>query len=579
MHLRGVAIGGYRSFLEPQRLRFGGKVTLLAGPNNAGKSNVLSFIRLQLPRILEALGSNRELEFDGLDLHMGAGSDVTVGVGVDTSSAYTGFLELAGTKGVGREAQQLLDAIGTDDGITWIDYLWRPADKKLVPSRQLIESLLEGEGLVRRVVQALTGTGHGKHEDAALELLRRHLNPRAAGIELPPVETVPAFRQVGHGEVAEPWGGNDIIARLAQLQNPTLDQQADKERFEQLNELLVSVTGDAGAHLEIPFDRETIHVHLDGRVLPLVSLGTGIHEVVLLGAAATVAQGSLVCIEEPEVHLHPILQRKFLDYITKETNNTYLITTHSAHLLDAPDAALVSVQLVEGATRLSDTTTPNDRWEVCWELGYRASDIVQSNYVVWVEGPSDRIYLRHWLEHVAPELDEGVHFSIMFYGGRLLAHLSPHDPEVDDFISLRRLNRNLAVVMDSDKGSGTAGIGATKTRVADEVEAVGGLAWITAGREIENYVPRRMMAECLESADLARPSRMGRYDRVYPSKGTDKVKLARGVADRAADLSPLDLKDRILALAADIRTANDLSSETEPKGRRELDGSVSSAAR
>lgn len=559
MSLRGVTIGGYRSFAEPQRLQLDGKVTLLAGPNNAGKSNVLSFFRDQLPRIFESLGPNREIEFERLDLHLGEASTATCGIGVDTSATYADFLQQASEKGVGREAKRLLDAISTDDGITWVDFVWRPANKKLVPSPQLIDSLLQPEGVVYRVVRALTGTGHGRHEEAAESLIRRFLTPKTAGVKLPPIEMVPAFRQVGHGEAGEPWGGNDIIARLAQLQSPTLDRQEDKERFAQLNALLVSVTGDAGAHLEIPHDRETVLVHLGGRVLPLESLGTGIHEVVLLGAAATVAQASLVCIEEPEVHLHPILQRKFLEYITNETDNTYLVTTHSAHLLDAPDAALVSVRLFEGSTRLSATATPNDRWEVCWELGYRASDIVQSNYVIWVEGPSDRIYLRHWLENCAPKLDEGIHYSIMFYGGRLLAHLTPHDPDVSEFISLRRLNRNLAVVMDSDKASGTAKVGATKLRVAREVEDVGGVGWITAGREIENYVPRKLMIECLESEGLSKPSRVGRYDRVYPKEGTDKVKLARTVADRPADLSPLDLEDRILALADAIRGANDLT--------------------
>ncbi|MEZ4770015.1 MAG: hypothetical protein R2844_16480, partial [Caldilineales bacterium] len=74
----------------------------------------------------------------------------------------------------------------------------------------------------------------------------------------------------------------------------------------------------------------------------------------------------------------------------------------------------------------------------------RASDILQANCIIWVEGPSDRIYLKHWLRTIAPELDEGIQFSIMFYGGRLLSHLSADDAEIDEFISLRKINQNLA---------------------------------------------------------------------------------------------------------------------------------------
>ena len=61
---------------------------------------------------------------------------------------------------------------------------------------------------------------------------------------------------------------------------------------------------------------------------------------------------------------------------------------------------------------------------------------MQANSVIWVEGPTDRIYLNHWIQPVDPALKEGLHYSIMFYGGRLLSHLTANDPEVDEFISL-----------------------------------------------------------------------------------------------------------------------------------------------
>ena len=76
-------------------------------------------------------------------------------------------------------------------------------------------------------------------------------------------------------------------------------------------------------------------------------------------------------------------------------------------------------------------------------LGYRASDLLQANAIVWVEGPSDRIYLLHWLREVAPDLVEGVDFSIAFYGGALLKRLSgaedgPTDPSLVDLWTLNQ---------------------------------------------------------------------------------------------------------------------------------------------
>jgi hypothetical protein len=85
-----------------------------------------------------------------------------------------------------------------------------------------------------------------------------------------------------------------------------------------------------------------------------------------------------------------------------------------------------------------------------------------------VEGPSDRIYLRAWIRLQNPELEEGTDYSIMFYGGRLLNHLSADDSEVSEFISLRKLNRHLCVVIDSDKTTANSRINSTKKRVKDE---------------------------------------------------------------------------------------------------------------
>lgn len=157
----------------------------------------------------------------------------------------------------------------------------------------------------------------------------------------------------------------------------------------------------------------------------------------------------------------------------------------------------------------------------------------------------------------------------MFYGGRLLSHLSADDEEISEFIQLRSLNRHLAIIFDSDRTSAHARINATKTRVKEEFESqTGSLAWVTKGREIENYIPHALLQDAVRTIHpngYTRSAPGGQFDHaLYFYKGAstlvtdiDKIKVARLVCTKPADLSVLDLNKRIKELVELIRLAND----------------------
>ncbi|MGA7955268.1 MAG: hypothetical protein WCA07_17285 [Gloeobacterales cyanobacterium] len=176
--------------------------------------------------------------------------------------------------------------------------------------------------------------------------------------------------------------------------------------------------------------------------------------------------------------------------------------THSAHLLDTPGAAIFHVRHSEGVSKVESVYTSSEKSHICADLGYRASDLLQANYIVWVEGPSDRVYINYWISAIDPELIEGLHYSIMFYGGRLLSHLSAEEKdfkeqEINKFIDLRSLNRNISIVIDSDREQEDSSINGTKQRIVEEFNTGAGFAWVTKGREIENYVgPNSLEVKC-----------------------------------------------------------------------------------
>jgi hypothetical protein len=170
----------------------------------------------------------------------------------------------------------------------------------------------------------------------------------------------------------------------------------------------------------------------------------------------------------------------------------------------------------------------------------------------------------------APELLEGVHFSLLFYGGSLLRHLSPEDPAVEEFISLPRVNRNFWVIIDSDRTTEEQPLNATKQRVLDGL-ADGGPrtgSWVTAGYTIENYVPAARLLDALhEIHPKADPKWDGsRY--VNPlasgqlegrSSDADKAAVSQAVVSgwNTMDDWTFDLKERIGEVVDMIRQAND----------------------
>jgi hypothetical protein len=275
------------------------------------------------------------------------------------------------------------------------------------------------------------------------------------------------------------------------------------------------------------------------------------------------------------LHLHPLLQKEFLRFLMEETSNRYILATRS-HALMTPGSNCNVVHLwqEEGVARSRTVESTEDSLKILQDPGIDASDLLQARSVIWVEGPTDRTYLNRWLALVAPELREGLDYSIMFYGGRLLSHISLERegfPDPDDLIPLLRINQHSAIIIDSDRSKACDALSETKERVRSECEKSGIPCWITEGREIENYLPADVIvATCAELIGETRPLTVAKYDHLEDTLKTAfssswqakwsynaaKVKWARQIAPRISEghLSP-SLRSKLDEMVKMIKAA------------------------
>lgn len=280
--------------------------------------------------------------------------------------------------------------------------------------------------------------------------------------------------------------------------------------------------------------------------------------------------------EELENNIHPALLRRLNDYIYRssvENGFAYFLTTHSNVLIDQfskqDDAQILHVTQINAEAICATAKTYVDNNGILDDLDVRASDLLQANGVIWVEGPSDRVYLNRWIELWSEGLlKEGTHYQIIFYGGRLLSHLSADDPEaVNNGISILNANRNAIMVIDSDKRSQQARINATKQRIRREFEAMNAICWITRGKEIENYISSEVVDKYWGIEESATVNQYNSFfdhvDSLKDGEGkkysTKKSLLAEKLVQHMTIQNMegvLDLDERLKAICEEIRNWN-----------------------
>lgn len=549
MRIHSISLAGFRPFKEPIHLQELNSVNIIIGANNIGKSAILLALRRFGQKNFKDNAGRQPPPHPFLphDKHD------------NTPSAEESNIEL-------RIELSLTDSEHEKTVVGGISV--KPIGK--MPERFLI-SIKDDYADAK-----LLGNTSGYHS-APVEVARRIIQD--FGKEL---LYIPPLRVVGYKFEAQDMrslgertdSGNNLLSDFLSWFLPSADTgEPQPEKVLRFSHLTSSMLGVDSVQAW-PTPDQRIRVKINGeRPRDLDQMGSGISQIFAIASAIVSHKSPIILLEEPEIGLHPRQQRQLMAELARLSLGQIFVTSHSNHIIDIAGDNVNSYLLRESRnagspSRVVEKIGAPSR-TVLEELGIRPSSVTLANALICVEGPSDAIYVRHWisLHEIGRGLREYLDFAFIFTGGKTLSHFSTLD-DSKAIVRLLNLHPGFYLIGDSDRNNRDSGIKNVALRRLSEESSLIQRFWITQPKEIEGYIEADAICAAFGTKndraedDIYLPL-AERLRKLGVDKSYTKVNLAKRVAARPVTLDRFDLRERMAELVAFILKCSDVSTTAD----------------
>lgn len=271
-------------------------------------------------------------------------------------------------------------------------------------------------------------------------------------------------------KVQKAYGINPNIIFTAEnlysdITNKLLGEEKGREFIKEFQNFISKEFYDGKEFTLIPQKQKGyMHVKIGKQEKPLHELGDGIKQLItiLYKIFENKDEEKIFFIEEPELNLHPGFQRKLIEILQMDMFNKhqYFITTHSNHFIDScfdyNNISIYKFTNINGSNNKFKVvnSSPNDI-SLLQELGVNNSSVFIANCTIWVEGISDKILIKKYIEeyfrkYKITKYKEDINYAFIEYGGNNITHWDFEPTDSIETINASGITNKSFIVCDND---------------------------------------------------------------------------------------------------------------------------------
>ena len=229
-----------------------------------------------------------------------------------------------------------------------------------------------------------------------------------------------------------------------------------------------------------------------GRKLDILYSGSGLKHFLDVLLKTTISGAEIVLLDEPELGLHPDLQRRFIKYLRQlagEKGVQFFMATHSPVLLNYADV-IRYYRIINIHGKRKVLPVPSDAIHTLLsDIGIRPSDVFNKDICVLVEGATDVVFFEHILYELYSQEFADIAIGVIQYGGSGADGIASGTIDVSNITTAQKytlwIRDRDAPPDEKPSRNSTKFLNALKNR--------GIKAYIWRKREIEYYYPEEVL--------------------------------------------------------------------------------------